>query len=70
LTEKLTLDPDSEVELGDILKRSTPVLSRLVAGLRKFDEKKEATQWLDRTDKLIEEIKTLQARQAAQASQV
>jgi hypothetical protein len=70
LTEKLTLDPDSEVDLSNILKRSTPVLSRLVARLRKLDEKKEAAQWLDRTDKLIERIKTLQAQQAAQASKV
>jgi hypothetical protein len=70
LTEKLTLDPESELELSDILERSTPVLSRLVAKLRECDEKKEATQWLDRTDKLIEDIKKLQARQQAQASKV
>jgi hypothetical protein len=35
LTDKLTLDPDSEVELDAIIKRSTDVLSRLVAELRK-----------------------------------
>jgi hypothetical protein len=68
LTEKLTLDPDSEADLINILGRSTPVLSRLVEALRKSDEKKEATQWLDRTDELIERMKTLQARKAAEAS--
>jgi hypothetical protein len=46
LTDKLTLDPDSEIELGGILERSTPILSRLVAALRKCDEKNEAKQWL------------------------
>jgi hypothetical protein len=68
LTEKLTLDPDSEVDLINILERSTPVLSRLVEALRKSDEKEGATQWLDRTDELIERMKTLQAKKAAEAS--
>jgi hypothetical protein len=68
LTEKLTLDPDSEVDLINILERSTPVLSRLVEALRKSDEKEEATQWLDRTDELIERMKTLQAKKAAEDS--
>jgi hypothetical protein len=65
LTEKLTLDPDSEVDLSNILERSTLVLSRLVAALRKCDEKKEATQWLDRTDELIERMKALQEKKGA-----
>jgi hypothetical protein len=53
LTKKLTLDPDSEVDLSNILERSTPVLSRLVEALRKSDEKEEATQWLDRVGREI-----------------
>lgn len=53
LTESLSLDPDSEVDLQAILKRSMPVLSRLVSALRKADASKEAVQWLDRTDALI-----------------
>jgi hypothetical protein len=54
LTEQLTLDPDSEVELQAILKRSIPAISRLIAELRKIDPRKEAAYWLDRTDVLIE----------------
>lgn len=54
LTEKLTLDSDSEVDLQDILKRSMPVFSRLAAALRQMDARKEAVQWLDQTDALIE----------------
>ncbi len=53
LTEQLTLDPDSEVDLQTILTRSMPVLSRLVSKLRDADTKKEATHWLDKTDELI-----------------
>lgn len=53
LTEQLTLDPDSEVELQAILERSIPVFSRLASALRKADTGKEATQWLDKTDALI-----------------
>jgi hypothetical protein len=66
LTDKLTLDPDSEVALDTILKRSTDVLARLVAELRKTDAKNEAKQWLDDTDELIERIRQLQAREAAE----
>ena len=54
LTEQLTLDPDSEVDLQEILKRSLPAFSRLVAALRKIDARKEAAHWLDQTDALIE----------------
>lgn len=54
LTERLSLDPDSEVDLQAILKRSMPIFSRLVSGLRKADVRKEAAHWLDRTDALIE----------------
>jgi hypothetical protein len=54
LTERLSLDPDSEVDLQAILKRSMPIFSRLVSGLRNADARKEAAHWLDRTDALIE----------------
>jgi hypothetical protein len=53
LTKQLSPEPDSEVDLNEILKRSLPVLSRLVTGLRAADTAKEATQWLDKTDELI-----------------
>lgn len=53
LTEKLSTDPESEVALRAIIKRSTPVLSRLVAELRKADTSQEAVQWFDKTDALI-----------------
>jgi hypothetical protein len=65
LTEKLTLDPDSEVELEAILKRSTPVMSRLVSELRKVDANQEAKQWLDQTDALIKRAETLADDKAA-----
>lgn len=54
LTEQLTLDADSEVDLQNILERSIPVFSRLVSELRKSDASSEATQWLDRTDTLVQ----------------
>jgi len=54
LTEQLTLDPDSEVDLQAILKRSMPVLSRLASALRKVDTRKQADYWLTETEKLIE----------------
>lgn len=59
LTEKLTLDGDSEVDLDAILKRSMPVLSRLATALRKADARKEATHWLDKTDALIKHAEEL-----------
>ena len=65
LTEKLTLDPDSEVDLQAILKRSMPVFSRLVAALRKIDTSKAAVYWLDRTDALIERARELARRDDA-----
>lgn len=55
LTDQLTLDPDSEkIDLQQLLKRSMPVFLRLASALRKADTTKEATQWLDKTDALIE----------------
>jgi len=70
LTEDLALEADSEVDLHHILKRSIPVLTRLVAELRKLDTTQEATQWLDRTADLIERgknIKTPAEKLAEQA---
>lgn len=62
LTEKLTLDPDSEVELDAILKRSMLVMLRLVAELRKKDANQEAKQWLDSTEALIKRAEQIFAR--------
>ena len=56
LTEHLTLDPDAEVDRAVILKRSIPVLSRLVVKLRYADAKKEAAHWLDKTAALIARV--------------
>src|SRR5260221_6030781 len=53
LTKELSPDPDSEVDLKEILKRSLPVLSRLVAGLHAADASQQAKHWLDKTDELI-----------------
>ena len=56
LTEQLSPDPDSEVDLQAILKRSMPAFSRLVSALRNADTQKEATPWLDKTDALIKRV--------------
>jgi len=56
LTERLFLDPDSEVGLDEILKRSLPVFERLSAELRKVDATKEASPWLDKTDALLKRV--------------
>ncbi len=56
LTDRLFLDPDSELELDEILKRSMPVFARLVTELRKADTAKEATQWLEKTDALLRRV--------------
>jgi hypothetical protein len=53
LTDSLSLDDDSEVDLNHILKRSIPVLTELVEQLRKLDTAQEATYWLDRSTDLI-----------------
>jgi hypothetical protein len=52
LTEQLTLDPDSEIELDAMLTRLRPVLSPLVAELRKIDADKEATHRRQKTFRL------------------
>jgi hypothetical protein len=53
LTERLSPEKDSEVDLDKILTRSMPVFTRLVTALREADTSKEATFWLDRTETLI-----------------
>lgn len=65
LTEKLALDPDSEVELDALLKRSLPAMLRLVAELRKKDAKNESKQWLDKTERVIKDAEQLAARRQA-----
>jgi hypothetical protein len=64
LTEQLTLDPESEIELDSMLARLRPVLSLLVKELREFDADKKATQWLDQTDALVERANKIAARKA------
>jgi hypothetical protein len=59
LTEELSLEADDQVDLEEILKRSIPVLTRLVAELRKLDTAQEAMHWLDRTGDLIERGKNI-----------
>jgi hypothetical protein len=54
LTQQLTLDKESEVDLDAILKRIIPILLRLEAKLREADANKEAAQWLDKTKALVE----------------
>ena len=63
LTENLALDDDSEVDLQEILSRLLPALERLASGLRTADTSQEATQWLDKTEALIERVHSLHARQ-------
>jgi hypothetical protein len=53
LTDRLTLDPDSEFDLQAIIERSMPVFERLSSELRKADVKREAGRWLDKTDGLL-----------------
>lgn len=72
LTEDLSLDADSEVDLHQILERSIPVLTRLVLELRKLDVAQKATYWLDQTDDLIERARGYKApaEMAAEPGQV
>ena len=53
LTERLTLDIDSEFDLQYLVERSMPVFERLSSELRKADTKGEAKHWLDKTDALL-----------------
>jgi hypothetical protein len=71
LTEELSLDADDEVDLHEILKRSIPVLTRLVVELGKLDIAQEATYWLDRTNDLIDRGKNIKtpAEKLAEAAQ-
>lgn len=53
LTEKLTLEDETEGDLREIVERSRPILLRLLAELRKADIDGEANHWLDKTDALL-----------------
>jgi hypothetical protein len=53
LTEKLTLEDETEGDLRHIVERSRPIFARLSAELRKADAKGEAKQWSDKTDALL-----------------
>jgi len=53
LTERLTLDPDSEVDLHRILTRSLPAMSRLVVEIRKMNTDQDTVRILDRTEALV-----------------
>lgn len=53
LTDRLCLDPDSEIDLQEIVSRAIPVFLRLVEALRAIDAGQEAAHWLDRTEALI-----------------
>jgi hypothetical protein len=64
LTENLTLEADSEADLQEILTRSISAFTRLASGLRTADTSQEATQWLDKTDALIERVQSLHEPQA------
>ena len=57
LTEQLTLDQDSEVDLLAIVERSISMFEQLVTELRKIDTTGEAKHWLDKTAALIGEAK-------------
>ncbi|MEM8750760.1 MAG: hypothetical protein AAGF28_10685 [Pseudomonadota bacterium] len=59
LTERLHLDPDSEVDLQEIVKRSIPVFSRLIVQLRTVDHDQEAADKIDRTQSLIKRASAL-----------
>lgn len=68
LTDKLTLDPDSEVDLHCILKRSLPVLSRLLSELRKVNKENDNKHALDRTEALIKLAQEQEAKKAKAAA--
>ncbi len=56
LTERLSLDLDSEVDLQNIINRSIPVFLNLVAEFRKVDTQQGAADWLNRTEVLIKRM--------------
>ena len=53
LTERLTLDPDSEVDLNRVVTQSLPAMSRLVLELRKMNTDRDIVRILDRTEALV-----------------
>jgi hypothetical protein len=59
LTENLTADPDSEVDLTRITADSIPALGRLISELKKLDTTGEANLHIGKTEKLIERIKSI-----------
>lgn len=59
LTENLTADPDSEVDLIRIINDSIPALERLISELTKLDATGEAHYGINKTEKLIERIKSI-----------
>jgi hypothetical protein len=54
LTERLTLDPDTEVDLHKILRRCLPVLFQLISELRKINNDEDTVPFLDRTEALVQ----------------
>ncbi|GMO47913.1 hypothetical protein BwSF12_55150 [Bradyrhizobium ottawaense] len=68
LTDQLFLEPESELELDEILKRSMPVFARLTTELRKADTAKEATHWLDKTDALLKRVEENAKRKQDEAA--
>lgn len=68
LTDKLTLEPESEVDLHRILKRSFPVFSRMLSELRKINKDNDVVYALDRTDALIKLAQDQEAKKAKAAA--
>lgn len=59
LTENLTADPDSEVDLIRIITDSIPALERLTSELKRLDITGKAKPYISKTEKLIERIKSI-----------
>jgi hypothetical protein len=59
LTEMLTLDADSEVDLVRIIRDSIPIFEKLIFELKRVDVNNEAGYWLDNTGKLVQRVKEL-----------
>lgn len=53
LTERLTLDPNSEVDLHRVITRSLPAMSRLLSQLRKINTDQDIVGIIDRTEALV-----------------
>lgn len=59
LTENLTAEPDSEVDLARITKESIPIFERLIAELKKLDKAGGAKDFINKTEALVNRIKAL-----------